>query len=280
MSRLVSVVIPVFNAESFIERTIESVLSQTYRNLEIQVIDDKSTDKTAHIVNELMLTDKRISFYSLDKNYGGPAKARNIGVERAKGDIIAFLDADDIWKPNKLEECLKYDKYDIIHHYEAFFITDEKNIVKTSRPKYSENIYKKLLYSNLFSPSSILIKRELLLKYKFNESPVFNGVEDYELWIRIFKNQNCRIKLVESSLTLYRVHTGGISKSFLEHGQKERNLIRLVFSEFKVPADIEMVILMRYKLLKSILSNFVNIYRFHGRFDIRFLIKELRFWFC
>jgi glycosyltransferase involved in cell wall biosynthesis len=98
---LVSVVIPAYNAASFIERTINSVLSQTYQNFEILVINDGSKDNTLEVIQKLSQKDPRIKV--LDKKNSGVSDTRNLGIEMSKGDFIAFLDADDIWLPNKLE---------------------------------------------------------------------------------------------------------------------------------------------------------------------------------
>jgi teichuronic acid biosynthesis glycosyltransferase TuaG len=98
---LVSVVIPAYNAASFIERTINSVLSQTYQNFEILVINDGSKDSTLEVIQKLSQKDPRIKV--LDKKNSGVSNTRNLGIEMSKGDFIAFLDADDIWLPNKLE---------------------------------------------------------------------------------------------------------------------------------------------------------------------------------
>lgn len=273
---LVSVIIPVFNSQDYIEQTIYSVLKQSFTKLEIIVVDDKSTDETETIVKNLINKDNRIKYIQLEKNYGGPARARNVGIEKSNGSFIAFLDSDDIWKYNKIEECLKYSSNDIIHHYEAFFTKNIKNISKICKPKYSKkHIYKELLKNNLFSPSSILIQKYILLKHKFNESEQFNGVEDYELWVRIFKEERISVKLIKKDLTYYRLHNEGLSKNFIIHGRKERKLIRYMFREFKFYSSPAMFFLKYFKIYRSLISNFYNIYRSNNKIDIMFLYKEI-----
>jgi teichuronic acid biosynthesis glycosyltransferase TuaG len=98
---LVSIVIPAYNAASFIERTINSVLSQTYQNFEVLVFNDGSKDNTLEVIQKLSQNDTRIKV--LDKKNSGVSDTRNLGIEMSKGEFIAFLDADDIWLPNKLE---------------------------------------------------------------------------------------------------------------------------------------------------------------------------------
>lgn len=99
-NELISVIIPVYNREALIKRAIDSVLNQTYKNIEVIVIDDGSTDKTGEVINAIM--DKRIIFYKFDKNRGVVA-ARNYGISKAKGKYIAFQDSDDYWFEKKLE---------------------------------------------------------------------------------------------------------------------------------------------------------------------------------
>ena len=96
---LVSVIIPTFNSEKYISDTIISVQNQTYKNWEMLLVDDGSTDETQTIITSF-LTDKRIQFYSLEKN-SGTGVARNLGVSKAAGKYISFLDADDLWKQKK-----------------------------------------------------------------------------------------------------------------------------------------------------------------------------------
>jgi glycosyltransferase involved in cell wall biosynthesis len=98
---LVSVVIPAYNAQRFIERTLASAIAQTHRNLEIIVIDDGSVDDTRTIVHRFVCKDDRIRILSIPN--GGVAEARNVGIAEAAGDFVAFLDADDVWHPKKIQ---------------------------------------------------------------------------------------------------------------------------------------------------------------------------------
>src|SRR6476659_7001862 len=113
---LVSVIMPAFNAGKYISDAIQSVIQQTYNNWELIVIDDGSTDTTAAIIKEFIASDDRIKY--LYQENGGPGKARNKGLKEAKGIYVAFLDADDLWLPEKLREQLKtmfYHKTDLVY---------------------------------------------------------------------------------------------------------------------------------------------------------------------
>ena len=118
MNDLISIVIPAYNREKTILRCIDSVLKQTYKNIEIIVVDDGSTDKTQEII--LSVKDSRIKYVKLEKNSGAQV-ARNKGIEFADGKWIAFLDSDDMWEEDKLEiqyEILKkngFDEYIVVH---------------------------------------------------------------------------------------------------------------------------------------------------------------------
>src|SRR5690606_8681821 len=103
---LVSIITPMFNSEAYISETINSVLNQTYTNWELILIDDGSTDRTVNIIKNFMERDERIKFYELELN-SGPAFARNIGINKAKGKYLTFLDADDIWFSNFIESSIE-----------------------------------------------------------------------------------------------------------------------------------------------------------------------------
>lgn len=122
---LISIIIPLYNGERFIEQTIKSVLAQTYENWEVIVVDDLSTDSSIEIIKKYVQKDKRIRFYILSEK-GGASIARNKAILEAKGDYIAFLDSDDVWKPNKLEEQLAFMKAkDIDFSYHNYSLIDE-----------------------------------------------------------------------------------------------------------------------------------------------------------
>lgn len=103
---LVSVIIPAYNADNFIAQTLESVLSQTYQNIEILVVDDGSTDTTPEIVKDFATKDSRVNL--LQQSNAGVAVARNLAYLHSKGEYIAPIDADDIWYPQNLENKLNY----------------------------------------------------------------------------------------------------------------------------------------------------------------------------
>ena len=106
-SPLISVIIPVFNGDKYIEATLASVFNQSHQNFEVLVVDDCSTDRTYELVSSISMVESRVTIVRLNENMGAPAGPRNIGIKRSSGEWIAFLDADDIWHPRKLESQLK-----------------------------------------------------------------------------------------------------------------------------------------------------------------------------
>ena len=104
---LVSVITPSYNSSPFIKETIESVQAQSYSNWEMIIVDDKSKDDSVHIIKQYIEKDTRIKLITLTQN-AGAARARNIALKEAQGDYIAFLDADDLWKPLKIEKQLQF----------------------------------------------------------------------------------------------------------------------------------------------------------------------------
>src|SRR5690606_18959223 len=130
--RLVSIVTPLYNGEHYVSETIESVLSQTYKDWELIVVDDCSKDNGCQIVESYIAKDARIKLLKNESN-SGPAKTRNTAIAAARGQYIAFLDSDDLWTENKLS-----DQIDFMNRNEAFFsfsyyeqITEDGNFIKT-----------------------------------------------------------------------------------------------------------------------------------------------------
>lgn len=209
MSDLVSVIIPAFNAENFVKSAIESALSQREHVAEIIVVDDGSTDFTADVVAGF--SDKVI--YRRQSN-AGPAAARNWGASFATGDWIAFLDADDVWLPGKLEEQLfaaRHTNPGVV--YTNILNTGECSNVASSRPFNKlphGDIFEFLLHDNFIPLSSVLIRRDLFLAVDgFSEE--FVGTEDWDLWMRLAA-EGVRFEVVREPLVEYRWRNDSLSK--------------------------------------------------------------------
>ncbi len=210
---LVSVIIPVYNRESFISKAVESVLNQTYKNFEIIVVDDGSIDETYFSILHLT-SDKRLSYYLLNENKG-VSFARNYGIKHADGKFIAFLDSDDYWLPEKLEKQVKY----MLENNLKICQTDEywlrKNRFvnpKKKHKKISGNIFYKSLELCIVSPSAVMLDREVFENVgMFDEK--MPACEDYDLWLRVSLKYN--VGLFDEKLIVKRGgHEDQLSRNF------------------------------------------------------------------
>ena len=209
---MVSVIIPVYNSEKYISEAVESVLNQTYRNREVIVINDGSTDGTERALEPYM---GQINYFFQENR--GVAAARNIGIRSSQGSYIAFLDSDDIWMPKKLENQVNY----MIGHPEFKFLysdyvyfNDDNLGVKDSIPlhrnaKSAGCIFHNLVMSSHFiHTSTVLAKREVMEEVGgFDER--FKLGEDYELWLRISAIYD--IGYMEGVVSKYRRHPGSLT---------------------------------------------------------------------
>jgi glycosyltransferase involved in cell wall biosynthesis len=217
---LVSVIIPAYNAEAFIQKTIESVLQQTYTNLEVIVVDDGSSDRTAEIVQELAQTDSRLQL--IQQFNSGVAAARNLAIEKSQGEFIAPIDADDIWYPTNIEkqvQCMlrSPQSVGVVYSWSAD-IDEEDNLTGEFRASLIEgNVYLALICHNfLGNSSSSLIRRSALGKVG-DYSPKFlereaQGCEDWDLYLRLAEAYEYRV--VPELLVGYRKISSSMSCSY------------------------------------------------------------------
>mgnify|MGYP003450178492 CR=1 FL=1 len=188
----VSVIIPTYNRAFELDRCLNSLVNQTVNCFEVIVCDDGSTDNTSEVV-EKYKTLLNIT-YLKDVNFGGPSRPRNNGIKQSQGDIIAFLDSDDWWYPNKLEVSMKYIvDYDIVYHNLEIKSDNNKfrGVVKSK--KLDEfNVFKDLIINgNPIPNSSVLIKKDIVNIIGFvSEEEELIAVEDYDFWIRVSRHTN------------------------------------------------------------------------------------------
>lgn len=212
----VSVITPAFNAASCIERTIRSVQEQSHRNWEMIVVDDCSRDATRDIVKKCAARDGRIRLVALDKNNGAPAVPRNLGVREAKGQWVAFLDADDVWHPQKLATQLQVMRKGEIPFSSTQMVNffDENEIQFEWSPQFAiENItFRKQQLKGRIPASSVVAEKKLIEKFRFNEDFRYKAVEDYHCWLKIHEHIGESVKLLYPFL-FYRRIDGQISQS-------------------------------------------------------------------
>ncbi len=179
----VSVIIPTFNRRDFLKEALESLFSQTYRDFEIIVVDDGSTDGTGEMIEK----EYRNIKYIYQENRG-PSAARNRGIKEAAGEYITFLDSDDLWLKNKLEEEINFleenPKFKICYTDEIWIRNGKRVNPKKKHNKYSGWIFKNTLPLCIISPSSVIIHRSLFSDVGLFDEELF-VCEDYDLWLRI-----------------------------------------------------------------------------------------------
>lgn len=216
-----SIIIPLYNKAAYIGEVVESVLAQSFQDFELVVVDDCSTDNSAEIVTSY--NDKRIRL--LKKSNGGVSSARNYGIRNSTGDIVCFLDADDLWRPNYLEELDKTVELfpEVGFYCGAFdcFVNNRNNIVrhvnlnlkKTSSRCVVDYLEKSVEnFGSIALTSTVAVKRDLLntMEYWFKEGKCIG--EDNDLWVRIALKS--KVVYNNTSLMLYRSFAeGGLTAS-------------------------------------------------------------------
>lgn len=205
----VSVIMPVYNAETNVGKAIESVLSQTVSDFELIIIDDRSNDGSRKIIEYFASCDDRIKTIFNSTN-AGVSEARNTGLDFARGELIAFCDADDVWLPHKLEKQIPLAiKYGASHS--RYYEIDVKDNIRTVRLFPIKVGYLNLKVRNQIAHSSFLIKREHLNGLRFNS--IYH--EDYEFLMRVFQ-KNFNSVSPRMPLLKYRWTSNGLSGSRLK----------------------------------------------------------------
>ncbi|MDQ8011244.1 MAG: glycosyltransferase family 2 protein [Flavobacterium nitrogenifigens] len=210
MNELVSIIVPTYNTEKFIRQTIESVQNQSYSNWEMILADDASTDKTVAIIEEFAKNDNRIKLFKLPENRGN-GFARNTALEKAIGKYIAYLDADDLWFPEKLEKQIQYLKANnqpfTFSYYDS--IDEEGNNLNRRVESPNPLTYKELFFCNYVGNLTAIYDVEHFGKIKLESS---EKRQDWRIWLTILK-QIKSAEAVPESLAFYRIRKDSISSS-------------------------------------------------------------------
>ena len=208
---LISIITPAYNAENFIGETIKSVQQQTCQNWELIIVDDCSKDYTSVLVNDYVKDDHRIRLIKAPQN-GGVAKARNIGLENAKGEYIAFVDSDDLWKPDKLEKQLYFmQKKGCVLSYTDFqkFNTNDGSlgkVMKCPAKMKAEDILKNTAIGCL----TVMVDKKQAGEFRM---PPLGHTEDNCTWYHILKKTNSVAYNQGEVLSLYREGNASLTKN-------------------------------------------------------------------
>ena len=208
---LVSVIIPYYK-KKYISETVNSVLDQSYKNFEIIIIYDDESFEDLNYIEQIKKKDKRISIIKNKKNSGAGA-SRNVGISKSKGKYLAFLDADDIWKPNKLDNQITFMRSkDYAATHTSYLIIDEFKKVIGKRTARTFNGLNELLKSCDIGTSTMIIKKDLINdKIKFAS---LTTKEDFVLWLKLLK-ENVKIYALDDDLTFWTKSKSSLSSSTL-----------------------------------------------------------------
>ncbi|ALR93065.1 glycosyltransferase family 2 protein [Vibrio sp. Vb5031] len=209
MSLLVSVIMPTYNSTGTVVESIQSVLSQTYKNWELIIVDDRSTDNTWQVIQTYADKYDNIRVYQNKENLGAGA-SRNFAIKKARGRFIAFLDSDDLWTEDKLAEQIPFmleNNYPLTYtHYSRF--TSEEELSVVTAPEYTT--YKKLMYSNVIGCLTAVYDAQALGK---RYMPLIRKRQDMGLWLDILKDTP-KAYCLPKPLAKYRMDSGMTANKF------------------------------------------------------------------
>jgi teichuronic acid biosynthesis glycosyltransferase TuaG len=237
---LVSVVIPSFNSESYIRQTVESVRRQSLDDWELIVVDDCSTNGAPSVVDDLAQQDRRIRQIRLERNAGRPAIPRNVGLQAARGRYVAFLDADDLWHPQKLEVQIGFMRQRGARFTctETRWFREEAEVAdrldaRVGPPRATDIDHRRLLRKNVIPTSSVVAEREILARHPFIEDARYKAIEDYHCWLTVHQHEIDRSYKLSYPFVFYRLADSSISRSKLAMLRKNY----MLYSEYRVGGE-------------------------------------------
>lgn len=220
----ISIILPVYNAAKFLPLAIESILNQTFRDFEFIIINDGSTDDTENIILSY-IHDKRIRYVKNEQNLK-LIKTLNKGVDMSNGKYIARMDADDIALPTMIEECYRFLESHEDYSAVAPLVYNMDNEGKTYKPgteHYSSEVLPYILpFENVVTHPGIMLKADVLKKYKYDDSGLVVHFEDHDCWNRILADRH-KIYILPQRLLLYRINEKGINSL---HGEDRTKWLR------------------------------------------------------
>lgn len=178
-----SIVIPTYNRADFILHALNSVFAQSYKNFEVIVIDDGSTDNTEEVLKQV--SDSRLTYHK--KKNEERAVARNTGAKMGKGKYVTFFDSDDLLYPNHLQDAFEFIKKnnEPVFFHLAYDIKDAKGNLIQKPISFTGNLNDKIIFGNVLSCNGVFIRRDIALQYPFNEDRELSASEDWHLWVRL-----------------------------------------------------------------------------------------------
>ncbi len=216
---------PYYKKDVFIDKTIESILNQTYQDIEILIIDDELNEQSSKVLKNLSDRDKRIKILLNEKNLGA-GLSRNKGIEMATGEYIAFCDCDDLWSKFKLEDQLNFmKKFNIDFSFTAYQIIDKKGKIIGSRRAKDNISFDELILSCDIGLSTVMLKKKLFNNKNFY-FPSIKTKEDYVVWLKLSQN-GIKMKGIKKNYSYWRKLSNSLSSSSIQKifdGYKVYNL--------------------------------------------------------
>lgn len=224
-----SVIIPIYNAESTLGETLNSVSLQTYKDFEVICVNDGSTDGSVEILKNWKSENTAMDIHIINQPNAGLGGARNAGIARAKHPWVALLDADDIWTADKLERCaatLEQQSADVLFHdFTTFGSTHNRTRIGHPIQSFEDLLVK----GNPIMPSAVVLKTDLLKEFPFSTDSSIHGAEDLDLWLRLLHSKKS-FAHIDQSLTNYR-QTGGMSTRLDDHLEKVKTVITKYYQQ-------------------------------------------------
>ncbi len=231
---IISVIIPAYNAMAYLPDTIESVLQQTFTDFEVLIINDGSSDRIVEWASSLV--DQRVRL--INQPHQGVCVARNTGITQAKGEYIAFLDADDLWQPTKLEKqvrCLnEQPTVGLVYTWTSFINESGKPIGRVWASHAQGDVWQQIVVSDMISNGSSPMVRRACFDDVGVFDPNITSSEDRDMWTRIAAKYPFAV--VKEGLTLYRRHPGNTTNKRQKMIQDLRQVIEKTFES--VPLDL------------------------------------------
>tara|TARA_A100001011_G_scaffold347493_1_gene384659 strand:- start:66 stop:818 length:753 start_codon:yes stop_codon:yes gene_type:complete len=245
--KLISVVIPYFKKKKYIEKTLHSILNQTYKNFEVIIIYDDSDKNELLFLKRITKNKKKIRIIDNKKNLG-PGLSRNKGIHYARGDFVAFIDADDIWKKNKLEYQTKFmlNNNALISHT-SYEILKDKKIISSRKAKDFTHL-EKLLKSCDIGLSTVMVRKKVFINYKLR-FPDLKTKEDFVLWINFLK-KSLKIYGISKKLTKWRKLENSLSSSIFQK-LKDAFLVYNKYMKFNFFLSILYVLILSFNFVKK-----------------------------
>ena len=255
---LVSIIMNCHNGGKFLEQSVNSIISQTYKNWELIFWDNDSKDDSKKIITKY--PDKRIKYFK-SKKFNRLYKSRNLAIQNAKGDFISFLDTDDLWQKDKLEKQINFfsknKDYEIVYsNYNIYDESKKKRFIKFKKVLPSGMVFKQLLRNYTVGIVTICLRSNLFKDNSFNDN--FDIIGDFDLFLKFSENK--KIGYMHDILAEYRLHKSNLSKKKIdEHVIELQTWVQANEYRAKYKGNLKYI---KFYILKLKLKNFLH--RFLG----------------